>query len=60
MEKEKILELLKNGFKKLYDKDQILIDNKASERSVLANLKCYLEKEEDFNDYNIDVEYNRE
>lgn len=60
MKKEKLIELLKNWLNELYENDSSIITDGISERNVLANFKCYLQKYSDFSDYNIDVEYNRE
>lgn len=46
-----------NAYKKLLEKDLFLLDNNLNERTITYKFAQYLEKE--FDDYDIDCEYNR-
>lgn len=60
MNKDNIIEVFSVALDELYRQDIYLIHHQASERAIVANLACILKQSWAFNDYIIDVEYNRE
>ncbi len=55
---KEILEKIKNGYRKFLKNDSYLLQVDANERSITHRFAIYLEDE--FPDYNVDCEYNRE
>lgn len=55
-----IIKALNDALNKLYIEDNFLINNKVDEINIISTLKCYLKETWAFNEYKIDVEYNRE
>lgn len=60
MNKNNIIEVFSVALDELYHQDIHLIHHQASERAIVANLACILKQSWAFNNYIIDVEYNRE
>ena len=55
---KEVLEKIKNAYRKFLKNDSYLLKVGANERSITHRLAIYLEDE--FPDYNVDCEYNRE
>jgi hypothetical protein len=49
---------IKDAIDKLLDRDALLLQNDAAERAITAKLSCYIQ--EQFDDWNVDCEYNRD
>ena len=58
MDNKEVLEKIKNAYRKLLKNDSCLLAVDANERSITHRFAIYLEDE--FPDYNVDCEYNRE
>ena len=58
MYSEEVLEKIKNAYRKFLKNDFYLLEFDANERSITPRFAIYLEDE--FPDYNVDCEYNRE
>ena len=57
MDEKTVKAKIEIALRMLYSKDYILIKNTVHERTVCAQLKCYLEIS--FDNHNVDVEYNK-
>ena len=55
---EEILKKIESALSLLFKNDKLLIDNNTNERTIAHKLATYLQNE--FSDYNVDFEYNRD
>lgn len=60
MEKNSLEGKIKLGCTKLYEKDKLLIDNRAHERTIASRLAIYLQPLFEKDDLVVDTDYNRE
>lgn len=55
---KKLGEVIKEAVSRLYQKDQVLIDDKVHEQTISARIMCHLQRA--FPDWDVDVEFNRQ